>query len=197
MFVRGLTLSCWGCLQGHRAQTCTHENRPLYALKRKGRPHKDDHLLPVEQDTPHFENLANTQAFEAFLYRIFADPALKDWYYREEEPVKSPGSPKKPCKKKPEEKKHADPNEMYGGRITYDEFQRWKQLCGLEDLPDNAMVTKEFLMERVSQHFAAFAPQLASRNQNHQNPQEMDWEEMDMLTGMYCGSAWDDGHQGL
>ena len=54
---------------------------------------------------------------------------------------------------------------MYAGSLTSEQFQRWKELCGLGDLPDNAMVTKEFLTERMRQHFAKFA------SDNAKNPQ--------------------------
>jgi len=170
MFVRGLTLSCWSCLQGHRATNCIHNNRPLYALKRKGRPHKSDHLLPLDQNTPHIPNISDTQAFDAFLSRIETDPTLKDWYYHDQEPVRSPPSTlKKSPRKKPDDKKASPtkPKDMYAGRLTPEQFQRWKELCGLGDLPDDAMVTKEFLAERMRQHFAKFA------SDNAKNPQAL------------------------
>ena len=170
MFVRGLTLSCWSCLQGHRATNCIHNNRPLYALKRKGRPHKSDHLLPLDQNTPHIPNISDTHAFDAFLARIETDPTLKDWYYHDQEPIRSPPSTlKKSPRKKPEDKKPVPtkPKDIYGGSLTSEQFQRWKDLCGLGDLPDNAMVTKEFLTERMHQHFARFA------SDNAKNPQAL------------------------
>src|SRR5271156_3241857 len=120
MFFRGLTLSCWGCLQGHRAQKCPHENRPLYALKRKGRPNKDCQLLPLDANKPHLESFT-ASAVEQFFANILADPLLRDWYYHEEEPVKSPPTNcKKPSKTKSDEKKQVrDSKEMYGGSLTY------------------------------------------------------------------------------
>ena len=38
MLVKNLLMTCWSCLNGHRASTCQHPTRPLYVLKNKGRP---------------------------------------------------------------------------------------------------------------------------------------------------------------
>ena len=153
MFYCGLILSCWSCHQGHRAQKCPHANRPMYALKRKGRPTRESELLPLSPDTPHVQNITGTE-FDEFCARILASPKLKEWYWHEREDTEGPSrratSHTKPKKGKCQEKAEAkDPKEMYEGMITTEQYVRWKQLCGLQDIPDEVLFTKEWLQSRV------------------------------------------------
>ncbi|KDQ12486.1 hypothetical protein BOTBODRAFT_112907, partial [Botryobasidium botryosum FD-172 SS1] len=38
VFVNDKKFACATCIKGHRSSTCTHSTRPLFEIKRKGRP---------------------------------------------------------------------------------------------------------------------------------------------------------------
>src|SRR5438477_8676823 len=78
MFVQNLVMSCWSCLNGHRAKSCQHVDRPLYALKNKGRPSPQTRTrTKAEPDVPCLEGLA----FIAFHSSVMNDPILRKEYY--------------------------------------------------------------------------------------------------------------------
>ncbi|TIB14597.1 hypothetical protein E3P92_01440 [Wallemia ichthyophaga] len=37
-FINGVKLACATCIKGHRSSSCAHDDRPLFEVKRKGRP---------------------------------------------------------------------------------------------------------------------------------------------------------------
>ena len=145
MFRSSLILSCWSCHQWHRAQKCPHAKRPICALKRKGRPTRESELLPLNPNTPHVQSLNGT-GFEGFCARILASPKLKEWYWHEPGDIEGPHvrgratSLTKPKKEKCQEKVEVkDPKEMYEGRVTPEQYVRWKQLCGLQAILDEVL----------------------------------------------------------
>ncbi|KAJ6560966.1 copper fist DNA binding domain-containing protein, partial [Mycena sp. CBHHK59/15] len=38
VFVNNKKFACESCIKGHRSSSCLHTNRPLFEVKRKGRP---------------------------------------------------------------------------------------------------------------------------------------------------------------
>ncbi|KAI0043875.1 copper-fist-domain-containing protein, partial [Auriscalpium vulgare] len=38
VFVNSQKFACESCIKGHRSSSCSHTDRPLYEIKKKGRP---------------------------------------------------------------------------------------------------------------------------------------------------------------
>ncbi|KAI0706185.1 copper fist DNA binding domain-containing protein, partial [Cytidiella melzeri] len=38
VFVNGKKFACESCIKGHRSSSCGHNERPLFEVKKKGRP---------------------------------------------------------------------------------------------------------------------------------------------------------------
>ncbi|KAH9964530.1 copper fist DNA binding domain-containing protein, partial [Russula dissimulans] len=38
VFINSQKFACESCIKGHRSSSCTHTDRPLYEIKKKGRP---------------------------------------------------------------------------------------------------------------------------------------------------------------
>ncbi|KAH9982171.1 copper fist DNA binding domain-containing protein [Lactifluus volemus] len=38
VFINSQKFACESCIKGHRSSSCTHTERPLYEIKKKGRP---------------------------------------------------------------------------------------------------------------------------------------------------------------
>jgi len=128
MFFKNLLFSCWTCLSGHRANTCQHGNRPLYALKNKGRPRPSSQTR--SKDTPDIPSL-NSPEFGAFHARVLSDPLLHKEYFHQEDPAKSPRKRAAPYVKRATSKTKTEP---LGGMdvfrpLSTAEFLMWKELC--------------------------------------------------------------------
>src|SRR5277367_3230952 len=137
MFVQNLLLACWSCLNGHRARTCNHTTRPLYALKNKGRPRS---TTPRSKDSPDILSLHDA-SFPAFVSNVLNDPILKKEYFHAENPAETP-----PAKRvAPYPKRGSSPGkrgrgveeemlDIYAGSVGEDGVRRWRELCGLVDV---------------------------------------------------------------
>lgn len=138
MFVENLLLACWSCLNGHRARTCNHTHRSLYALKNKGRPRS---TTPRSKDSPDILSL-HDPSFAAFVSSVLNDPILKKEYFHAENPAeKGPAKRAAPYPKRgasPPGKRGREEEEtavdIYVGRVGVEGVTRWRELCGLVDV---------------------------------------------------------------
>jgi hypothetical protein len=130
VFSQNLLLSCWPCLNGHRSGKCEHEDRPLYALKNKGRPSSTDR--PRSEQRPDIVSLHSAE-FLLFHQSIMEDSKLKKMYFHEK---KAPAADKNVSKRsapyqKRREKSASKSIDIYGGTLNEVQLQRWRVLCGL------------------------------------------------------------------
>jgi hypothetical protein len=125
MFVRNLLFSCASCLNGHRPRDCKHEDRPLYALKNKGRPSAGTNSA---ERTPDLLRL-DEASLDSFYASIEKDPVMKKMYFHEAPPEKKPRKPTA-ANQKSATKKNKTPVDIYDGQLSPDEFMRWMEFCG-------------------------------------------------------------------
>lgn len=123
-------MTCWSCLNGHRASTCQHSTRPLYALKNKGRPRPQGFSRSKEH--PDILSL-DDPSFDTFYQMIMDDPILRKEYFHAEDPAKSP----KKRGSAPYVKRSSSRNagkvavDMYAGKCSDADISRWRELCGV------------------------------------------------------------------
>jgi len=140
MFIQNLVLSCWNCLNGHRASHCVHEDRPLYALKNKGRPRPGTERLKgkPDMDSLHDGTLAH------FHHKVMSDPVLYRQYYHDQPPSPVAGKPVRrggnsPTKRNApytvKERPRCTDEEVYWGKVSDDDQDRWRELCGIVGVP--------------------------------------------------------------
>jgi len=124
MFYENLLFACWSCIQGHRANTCPHEGRALWALKNKGRPC----ILSSQRDREN-PDLASgslkSDGFTVFRNKIMNDPVMHKDYFHEVDPKtvdkeRRTSSPKK----KPVEV-------QYNEKVEASDVEEWMELCGV------------------------------------------------------------------
>jgi len=141
MFMQNLLLSCWACISGHRATSCQHHTRPLYALKNKGRPRPGTGRT---KDCPDIMSL-NDASFQCFREEVMNDPVSRKEYFHEApiEPAtksalsKSPGA-SKAKRSAPyivKNRKTGDVGglqDIYGGVCTEEGKLRWRKLTGID-----------------------------------------------------------------
>ena len=129
MLVKNLLMTCWSCLNGHRASNCQHPTRPLYALKNKGRPRPQ--TLSRSKDNPDVMSI-DDPGFTLFHEHIMNDPILRKEYFHADE-VKSP---KKRAAapyavKRGRSRSGGSTVDIYAGKCSAEEVLRWRELCGV------------------------------------------------------------------
>ena len=143
MFVQNLLLSCWACLSGHRASSCQHSMRPLYALKNKGRPRPG---TGRSKDRPDIMSL-DDPSFQQFCEAVMNDPISRKEYFHEA-PVgpaaksapslgRNPGTSgaQRPAPYIVMNRKLEDApglGDIYAGACTEEEKLRCRELCGID-----------------------------------------------------------------
>jgi hypothetical protein len=140
MFVQNLVLSCWNCLNGHRASHCAHEDRPLYALKNKGRPRPGTERAKGKPDMTSLHD----GTFARFHETVMNDPGLYRQYFHERPPSPVAGKPVRRGSNSSSGKRNApytvrdrpgcSDGEVYWGKCSDEQRDRWKELCGIVGL---------------------------------------------------------------
>ena len=126
MFHENLLFACWSCIQGHRSNTCSHDSRPLWALKNKGRPGSGLTSSPRNPQRPDLPFL-DSPDFSNFRKYIFGDSAsFKEFYHevdpRSENKERRTSLPK--IKKVMAEIKFDD-------KLGFSDLQTWMEMCGV------------------------------------------------------------------
>ena len=118
-------------MNGHRPRDCNHEDRPLYALKNKGRP--GTVTTSTAERTPDLLYLDHA-ALDSFYAAVMSDPVSRKMYFHEAPPTKKPRKPTDTSRKSAP-KKSKTPVDIYAGQLTPEQVLRWMELCGLD--PDS------------------------------------------------------------
>lgn len=142
MFSQNLMLTCWSCLNGHRATSCQHSARPLYALKNKGRPRPGTGRSMDRPDVLSLDDIS----FQRFREMIMNDPVKRKEYWHEE-PVEPTAKPATRGRKRVTGEKRPAPyvvknrktggvkggglGNIYQGACTMEQHLRWRELCGV------------------------------------------------------------------
>src|SRR5271169_2473081 len=137
MFVQNLLMTCWSCLNGHRASTCQHSTRPLYALKNKGRPRPQG--FSRSKEYPDILSL-DDPSFATFYQTIMNDPILRKEYFHAEDPAKSPRAKRNvaPYVKRGRSRERGDTIvDIYSGVCSDEEIMRWRECCGVTKIAFN------------------------------------------------------------
>ena len=129
MLIKNLLMTCWSCLNGHRARTCQHPTRPLYVLKNKGRPRPQAYSRT--KDNPDVMSI-DDPGFTLFHEHIMNDPILRKEYFHSDE-VKSPKKrAAAPYAVKRGRSREGDSKiDIYTGKCCDEEVLRWRELCGV------------------------------------------------------------------
>jgi len=130
-------MTCWSCLNGHRASTCQHSTRPLYALKNKGRPRPQGFSRSKEH--PDILSL-DDPSFATFYQTIMNDPILRKEYFHAEDPAKSPRGKRNiaPYVKRSRSRERGDTIvDIYSGVCSDEEIIRWRECCGVTTVTFN------------------------------------------------------------
>ena len=135
MLVKNLLMTCWSCLNGHRASNCHHPTRPLYALKNKGRPRPQ--TLSRSKDNPDVMSI-DDPGFTLFHEYIMNDPILRKEYFHADEaksPKKRAAAPY--AVKRGRSRSGGSTVDIYAGKCSAEEVFRWRELCGVVDVSFN------------------------------------------------------------
>jgi hypothetical protein len=127
MFIRNLLFSCASCLNGHRPRECKHEDRPLYALKNKGRPGAGTTSTDRAPDLLYLDHVA----LDSLHRSVMSDPVSRKMYFHEAPPTKKPRKPTDNSRKSAP-KKSKTPVDIYAGQLSPEQVLRWMELCGLD-----------------------------------------------------------------
>jgi Copper fist DNA binding domain len=139
MLRKNIMMSCARCLAGHRASSCNHYDRALFAIKNKGRGAG----LNRSNQMPDFPNGSVESDIHAFHQAMMDDPKMYREYYHEtrvENPTQSASTPSQqpttpsPRRQQGEVRKVDD---MYTGSLTPEQVDLWQQLCGYKPMDPN------------------------------------------------------------
>jgi hypothetical protein len=131
MLHKNILVSCKNCIAGHRASHCEHLDRPLYAIKNKGRGGGTNGPSKLAQH-PDFLRGINDPALGLFHQNMMTDPKMYKEYYHDDN-VTSSSPRKRPAPYAKEQQGNVGKVDgMYGGRLSPQQVILWRQLCGLE-----------------------------------------------------------------
>ena len=123
-------MSCRSCITGHRTNHCRDSDRPLYAIKNKGRG-EGTSCLPRSSQQPDFPHGVTDPAVRIFYQNMMNNSKLYKEYYHDSEPsTPSPCSQTMPCPRT-QKKSGKRVDDMYGGTLSPEQVALWRELCGL------------------------------------------------------------------
>lgn len=133
MLYKNIMMSCKSCIAGHRASSCQHSDRPLHAIKNKGRG-AGPHAPTSSAQQLIFGRGLWDPSLETFRQNMMNDPRLYKEYYHDDK--SSSPSPRQhhatPYSRKQQGAVKAD--DMYVGALSPQQVTLWRQLCGLEPM---------------------------------------------------------------
>lgn len=128
MLYHNIMMSCASCLAGHRAGPCQHTDRPLFAIKNKGRGTGGSSRSSHEPDFP--------QGIRDPAVLIFHQAMMQDEKMYREYYHATPGNqatPRQqitaPCSRK-QKSGGGRVDDMYSGSLNPEQVTLWRQLCG-------------------------------------------------------------------